>query len=399
MPESQYLARTPLLDPRQQVVGYRLAWQRDPAESLQTRDADLLSLLECVAERVKHTTSGLIFLNASPAMLSAGALQALSPSHTVLTLNREDFLAVANSSLVAYLRKQGFSLALRDVNLEFLKTNQLLLRFISYIELGVDQPELEAIAVLARNSLPDIALVVDQPAGWEAIDRYAQMGIYGFFGQLCETPRKLEPRGAIGPQAGLILKLMQMVQENADVRQLEAILKRDAALSFKLFRYINSASFGVRVEIQSLRHAVTMMGYMPLFRWLSALLATTSTTGYSPALLQAAMARGRFAELLGQGSLTKNEAENLFFVGMFSLLDQLLGIPMREVLGQISLPEPVAQALLTQEGVFAPFLALTRACEQQNEGAAAIAEALFITPARVNQAHMSALAWAQNLQP
>jgi c-di-GMP-related signal transduction protein len=132
---------------------------------------------------------------------------------------------------------------------------------------------------------------------------------------------------------------------------LEGVLKRDAALSYKLFRYINSPGFGIEVEIESLRHAVTMLGYTPLFRWLSVLLATTNTSGYSHALLQAAIMRGRFSELLGKDLLPRAEAEHLFFVGMFSLLDQLLGIPLQTVVNQIVLPEAVVQALLNREGV------------------------------------------------
>ncbi|MEO5661410.1 MAG: histidine kinase, partial [Polaromonas sp.] len=152
------------------------------------------------------------------------------------------------------------------------------------------------------------------------------------------------------------------------------------------------------VEVESLRHAVTMLGYSPLYRWLSLLLTTTNTAGFSPALLQAAIVRGRFIELLGQKLLGKNEAANLFVVGLFSLLDQLLGVSPEQVLLQISLPATIAQALLSREGVYGPFLALAEACEQEHGGASDCADALFMTAAQVNQAHLSALVWAQNLQ-
>ena len=163
-------------------------------------------------------------------------------------------------------------------------------------------------------------------------------------------------------------------------------------------RYINSVGFGLGAEIQSLRHAVTMLGYSPLYRWLSLLLATASTDSHAAVLMQTAIVRGRFAELAGQGILPKNEAENLFVVGMFSLLDRLLGMPMEEVLAKIQLAEPVAQALLTRDGMYGPFLALAEACELNNGNIAALADSLFISARQVNEAHMAALLWAQALK-
>ncbi len=195
----------------------------------------------------------------------------------------------------------------------------------------------------------------------------------------------------------MILQLMDMVRKNADVRQLEDVLRRDAALSYKLLRYINSAGFGLGTEIQSLRHAVAMLGYSPLYRWLSVLLATASTGGQSAILMQTAIVRARFAELIGASFLPKNEAENLFVVGMFSLLDRLLGVPMDEVLDQIQLSEPVTQALMNRQGMYGPFLKLAEACEYDNGPTAELAEALFISPDKVNLMHRDALVWAQNL--
>src|SRR5690606_29714686 len=181
------------------------------------------------------------------------------------------------------------------------------------------------------------------------------------------------------------------VRQNADVRQLEDVRKRDAALSYKLFRYINNAGFGLGAEIQSLRHAVTMLGYSPLYRWLSLLLATASTNSHGAVLMQTAIVRGRFAELAAHRILPQNEAENLFVAGMFSLLDRLLGLPITEVLAKVHLSDAVSQALLTREGIYGPFLALAEACEAGNGDISALADALFISDRRVNEAHLAAL--------
>ena len=140
-----------------------------------------------------------------------------------------------------------------------------------------------------------------------------------------------------------------------------------------------------------------MLGYSPLYRWLALLLATATTTGYSPVLMHAAIVRGRFAELLGGTFLPRQEAENLFVAGMFSLLDKLLGVPMEDVLEKIQLSESVTQALLSREGIYGPFLALAEACEMHSGAVDAMASSLCIDARQVNQAQLSALAWAQRI--
>jgi EAL and modified HD-GYP domain-containing signal transduction protein len=140
-----------------------------------------------------------------------------------------------------------------------------------------------------------------------------------------------------------------------------------------------------------------MLGYAPLYRWLVLLLATASTSGYSPVLMETAVVRARLCELLGQTHLPRGEGEHLFVAGMFSLLDRLLGLPMNEVLDTIQLPEQVVRALLGREGAYGPYLALAEACELNSDLVASLAASLDISPDDVNKAHLSALAWAQNV--
>jgi EAL and modified HD-GYP domain-containing signal transduction protein len=111
-------------------------------------------------------------------------------------------------------------------------------------------------------------------------------------------------------------------------------------------------------------------------------------------MMKKAILRGRFVELMGQGMLPPSESDNLFVVGMLSLIDQLLGIPMAEVLAKVQLAESVQQAILSREGVYAPFLALVEACETDGDEAARRAEALFVSAGQVNAAHLAAMVWS-----
>lgn len=398
MNPTKFIYRAPLLDSTQHVMGYRLAWQKNDKGSALSDGPSLGQLLQLVAKWPEKAESGLFFFDAGTATLPGEVPQGLQPENTVFIFDQADLVSAGSIPLAMSLFAQGFGVALRNANLALLESNNGLLSLITHLEVDSGHPDLTQIVNFAGLAEHPLGVVVGGVSDWQTFDACAARGLMSFFGNMCTAPRHMCPSAELGAQTVLVLKLMQMVRDDADIRDMEKVLKRDATLSFKLLRHINSASFGMEVEIESLSHAVMMLGYSPFYRWLSVLLAMTSSEGFSPALLQAAIVRGRFVELLGRQLLYRVEAENLFVVGFFSLLEPLLGVPMAQVLRQIALPTTIVQALLCREGVYGPLLALAEACEQENGCASELADALFMTPAQVNAAHWSALVWTQNLK-
>ncbi|MBJ7313864.1 EAL and HDOD domain-containing protein [Rugamonas sp. CCM 8940] len=400
MHQTNFLVREPLLDPQQRVLGYELSWQ-DGAPGV-AAPAALEALVGFVAGRVNHPDDGwllrdkTLFLQAVPAMLSTDALHNMPPEHTVLSIQTATLADPATLAAVRALRAGGVGILLRQADLA--KLGKGLAGVASHVEVRFTGADL---AAQARNyaALKQAAVrMVGRPVGnWADFDVCAALGLDAFVGKLHLTPRPGSVAKGMNPAQTIILQLMQMVRQNADVAQIEAVLKRDATLSYKLLRFINSAGFGAGREVQSLRQALALLGYSPLYRWLTLLLATASSNGYSPVLLETAVVRGRLAELLGQAALGKSEAENIFVAGMFSLLDRLLGMPMEQVLESIQLADDVVAALLTRGGKYGPYLALAEACELNSSLVAALAHSLGLSPQDVNQAHLSALAWAQNV--
>ena len=397
MHDVNFILREPLLDAALRIRGYELSWQNADGYLSQPSEADLQSMAQAVAERFNHAERGYlmngmtVFIGATPETVRSGVLEALSPEGTVLTIQRSDLGEASALEDIQSARASGFGVLLRDADL--LAADSKLLPLVSAIELRYGSDNFAANAQ-SMTSLRRIARGVHD---WSHFDACAALGLETFIGNLYLTTRPGTQSKSVNPGQAMILQLMDMVRKNADVRQLEGVLKRDAGLSYKLLRYINSAGFGLGTEIQSLRHAVTMLGYSPLYRWLSVLLASASTNANAAVLMHTAVVRGRFAELLGQSFLPKAEADNLFVAGMFSLLDRLLGMPMEDVLDNIQLSESVSQALLSREGIYGPFLALAEACERENGRVGPLADALFISASQVNEAHLAALAWAQGV--
>lgn len=403
MHQENFIVRDPLLNSHERVLGYELTWQRKGVPNAKLSDADVLALIDFIAavqmsESVSASPLGdhMLFLPTTPATLVGKAFSRLPKKRTVLAVQSTDLAGDETVTAVKMLRTQGFGISLRDAGPA--AASKGILPFVTHVEISSGASDFADLVQGYRALVPpSVHLVARDITDWQQYDVCASLGMDAFVGNLHLTQRHRSHREELNPAQVMILQLMEMVKNGDDVRQLETVLKRDAAISYKLLRYINSAGFGLGCEIQSLRHAVTLLGYSPLYRWLALLMATATTTGYPPVLMQAAVIRGRFAELLGKGFLPKSEAENLFVAGMFSLLDRLLGIPMEMVLEKIQLSDSVAEALLSREGIYGPFIALAEACELNTEDIGSIAGSLCISAEHVNQAHLSALAWAQTL--
>jgi len=406
MHHTHFLVREPLLDPQQRVVGYELSWQQSQdADAVRASSTPALeSLLAFVAAQVLGGDDGqtwllldkILFLEAVPAMLSVDALHQMPPQYTVLSLPAATLADPDTLQAVQALRAGGVGILLRHFSRA--PAGLRLSSLASYVEVRFSganvATQARAYAALKQSGLTMVARPVDN---WPDFDACAALGLNAFVGKLHLTPRPSTSARGMNPAQAIIMQLMQMVKQNADVVQLEAVLKRDPTLSYKLLRFINSAGFGAGREVQSIRQALVLLGYAPLHRWLTLLLATASTTGYSPVLLETAVVRGRLAELLAQDALGKSDAEQVFVAGMFSLLDRLLGMSMEEVLGSIQLSDEVIEALLTRSGRYGPYLALAEACELNSDLVAALAISLKLSPEEINRAHLCALAWAQHV--
>lgn len=195
----------------------------------------------------------------------------------------------------------------------------------------------------------------------------------------------------MNPSHALILELMSAVRQEAEPKVIETLFKRDVTLSFKLLRYINSPWFGLATRVESIRHALSIIGYQQLLKWLT-LLAATAGQDASPVLTKTAMIRARLMELIGAKLLDKREADNLFMTGMLSLIDRIMGVPLEEILKYVNLPDTVTEALMQNEGRYSRFLQLALAFEGNS---LANPEAFIdIDTKLVNIAHLEAIEWA-----
>lgn len=402
MQEEAFIGRQPILDDKQQIIAYELLFRHSATADHAVIENDLKAcarvLVNTLSDMGAQWLLGdkLAFINVDEETLFSEFIELLPPKRTVLEILETVSPSPAVVERCRALRAQGYRIALDDhvPSPEFAE----LMNCVDFVKLDVGAHGLEKTAQMFAQlkgwPLQVVAEKVETRAEFMACKN---IGFHYFQGFYFAHPETLSAR-IINPSYAVVLDLLNLVSRKAEFKDIELGFKRDAALSFKLLRYINSVGFGLSCEIQSIRHALNILGTQQLYRWLTLLLVTAGEHSAVPALMKTAITRGRLTELLGEGYLEKADCDNLFITGIFSLLDAMLEMPMDQVLEKILLPEAINDALLGREGIYGPFLELAEACEDaETLRIVQIAESLQMDPEQVNSKHIAALAWVEEL--
>lgn len=205
-------------------------------------------------------------------------------------------------------------------------------------------------------------------------------------------------KSAVQIDLQVIVELIQRVDAQDPIEKLENTLKRDPSLAFKLMRYINSPAFGLRVEISSFRHAIMMLGYQRLKRWLALLLATAGKDANMKPVMFAAVRRGLLMEELVRSSGDEEMRNEMFICGVFSLLDRMFKQPFSDLLKTIPVPERVYQALVDGTGPYQPYFDLVQAVEHESlYDFRTAADTLMLSVSEINRAVLGALTSATQI--
>ena len=229
----------------------------------------------------------------------------------------------------------------------------------------------------------------------------ARAGFSFFQGSFFKQPEDVSVKRVL---SGTIskFKLMEAIeQKDPDFSTLADTIQADVAISFRLLSYLNSASFGVRRKVDSIKDAITMLGWDNLKTWLRVvLLAEVSENRHASELIFLSAQRGKFLEQVGLShDFWGFEPDSLFLLGMFSLLDALLNQPMNEIVKYLPLADKLKGALcLADNNEYVPLLKLARYFEEAAfEKSDAMIVQLGLDTLKTKQAYSNALVFANQL--
>ncbi|WP_138514893.1 EAL and HDOD domain-containing protein [Rhodoferax bucti] len=401
-PPSITMARQAIVSGKGAIMGYEL-FNRSVSVDAHTASSDAQMLFHLLSISEGETLVGKtnLFVNCTHDSLAGGHLELVAPEHVVLEIPsiptaQLEQIALRLPTLQA-IHTRGFRLAFDYSVLTHSYEEWLPLASFIKFDVSILRPQSLTSFVQLAKTKTRAKLVAEKVENESQFNMLQALGVDYFQGYWFAKPTLIEGH-MLRPSQAATLQLINLVRKQASTAEIEEVLKRDPTLSFNLLRFINSAGFGLRTEVTSFKHAVMLLGLKKLFKWAALLLTTSSAGGVVPALGTTAVVRGRLMELLAAEALPPEECDHAFVVGIFSLLDSLLGISLETALASLSLPDSVTHALLQRTGPLAEYLNLTLACESGDDHAfAASAKALQLTEKQINWAHLQALAWAETL--
>lgn len=346
------VARQPILDRSERVVGFEILYRatspsmptalEDPeaaSSSVIVRTIADIGLQQLVGDRPAY-------INVTRDLLLQVRPLPLPPDRVVLELIEGQVVDRALLDVLEELVDAGFQLALDDFR--WRPELDKLVELASIVKLDIramEESDLrEHVARLRGRGIWLIAEKVETRGEYEMC---RGLGFDAFQGYFFARPDLESGRSAPTHKLGALAALADPAAQ-ASFEELERVILRDAGLSHKLVRLVNSAFVGVRREIGTVREALTLLGTVAVHRW-AMLLVIAELTDRPNHLLAAALHRARLAELLA-GERGIAVPDRAFTVGLFSVVDALLGAPLTELLDELPFDERTRRALLDHDG-------------------------------------------------
>jgi len=394
----RYVARQPIMDLRGRVHGYELLFRAGP-EAVFRGDGNLATrtmLDNTVIYGLERLTGGLpAFVNCTRESLTEDLVHILPPGMTVLEILEN---IEPTPDLIATCRKlkaSGFRLALDDFTW---KPNlEPLVELADYIKVDFAQTGAqERQSLLRRLSVVTVALVAEKIETQQQFRQACLEGFTLFQGFYFCCPMLLENRKVPVNRLSHIEILQLLRDDPIDLRKLTRLVKRDASLTYRLLRLVNSAMYAMRQEIRSIHSALVAVGEETFRRIATLAITSELNAGRPPEILRMAFVRGRFCELAA--GLCALDPTEQYLLGLMSLLPAMLRLPMEELAPALPLRDEIRQAL---QGAANPERSLLQWLECHEHGDWAlcdvVVEANELNEDQVIRCYVEAVAWAEEV--
>jgi EAL and modified HD-GYP domain-containing signal transduction protein len=399
-----FLARQPIFTPKQRVYGYQLLFRPGTGAAgpeLDPTQAAARVLVESLCTLgLEGLTGGRYAFIALTRELLLGEYATLLPKeHTVIEVRAEGTPDAKVVAACARLKAAGYRLALDN----FVQTPGMAGLVALADLLKVDfrtTPPAERRALVSRHAASEVRLVAAEVETPESFREAVALGYSYFQGFFFAKPAAVPAKATPEFRLTYLTLLQEVGKASVDFRAVAALISRDVTLSYKLLRYINSAFFGLRRTISTIPEALTLLGERELKRWAS-LLSLAALASRKPAeLVVEAALRARFCEALADDIGLGPRREELFLLGLFSLLDALLDRPLPDLLKELPIPATVTAALLGERGPLRDVYECVRTYMQGDwDHLSARLDALGLGEEEVPRRYREALAWVQQALP
>lgn len=401
-----FLGRQPILDIRQEIVGYELLFRSTEKNYSEYESQDQASMSVISSALANFGLKNVLgdkdgFINVTHDVLFSDMVEVLPPRQTVLELLESVELTDVVKERCRQLKGKNYRIALDDH--VYSPEHNDLYRFVDIVKIDLletnpaDLPEV----VAALRRFP-VTLLAERIETMERFQDCLELGFELFQGYFFERPVVLKRKG-LEPSRMAMLRLLGYLQGETDLGKIEEIFRDHPELSYNMLKLVNSVHMGLREKINSLRHAIMLLGLGKLRRWVQlAIFASADSRGINNPLLEMAAVRGRLLEHLvmehyhlPRGS---EQVDSAFMLGILSLVDVLFETPVEGIVRKLRLNDDITAALLNREGELGALLALAETLEQTNFGEIQhLTETCGIPVASLLAAQLDAFNWRTSI--
>jgi EAL and modified HD-GYP domain-containing signal transduction protein len=391
-----FLARQPIYNSQLSVFAYELLYRSKISNQANitdgneaTTDVIVSALMDIGLENI--VGNRLAFINMTRGFLVGDLPLPQMQAQIVLEVLENQ---VPDEELITGLESlahSGYRIALED----FIYTPKFdrLLEISQFVKLDVSVlSQTDLVIHVNKLSEYNVKLLAEKIETQEEFEYCKSLGFDYFQGFFFSKPQVVIGKRVEGDRF-IVLRFIAKLQEpEASIDELENLISHDASLVYHLLRYMNSAFYSLRTKIESIKHALTLLGTDEVKKWASLMLMLRLADKKPKDLMLTGMMRGKMAELIGRAD-PNSKADQYFIVGLFSILDALLDMPLDEVLKSLPLTEEVRAALLSYSGKMGEVLQCIQYYEQANW------DVLMdrIDHATYQNAYLQAIKWATEM--
>ena len=349
-----YIARQPIYDLNKAVMGYELLYRSNAVNQANIIDPDQASC-ETILNSFMHigidniVGSALAFINLPREFVINDNLTPMFRDQSVLEILEYIKPDKAVLKGLQRLKSEGHQIALDD----FIFRDELIpfVELADFIKIDVrslTKTDIEQQVALLKPY--NVKLIAEKVETHEAYHDCVDLGFEYFQGFFFCHPVMLT-RKTLPSNKLVILNIINKLHEpDVGSDELEKILVQDIALSYKLLRYINSAAFALRREVNSIKEAIILLGMDNLKNWITLIMMSRIIDSKPTELIVTGMIRGKMCEFLAENNHPEIKHQ-MFIIGLFSVLDALMDQPLINLLDNVILSTPIKLALLDKSGI------------------------------------------------
>ncbi|MGB2129864.1 MAG: EAL and HDOD domain-containing protein [Marinobacterium sp.] len=354
------LARQPIFDHQQRVIAYELLYGEDhhldamaqTAPEAESSSELLLHAYTSISDKgeIKRVPA---FIQVSPRMILDGSVPALPAKHVVLCIRMTDPKDMDLLRAIHQMVKDGYRFALTDF--EFSPEFDTALKLAKIVKVNARDKSAEQLTTLASQLQPyKSTLLASNISQFDTLEGCIECGYKLFQGSFLSKPKIVPGRKVSANQMAMMQLIQELQKTDTTPEKLEDLIIRDPILTYKLLRIVNSATYSLVRQVESVAEAVVLLGTEQVRKW-ATLIALSANNDKPEELTRILLTRGHMCEMIAETEKKPNPS-SFFMVGMMSGLHAMLDIDQATLLQQLPLAEDIQTALTSGEGAMGTIL-------------------------------------------